>query len=109
MHDSRTEQSRRRVATWFDPEALLYGLVGLLVVVIGARQLAAWVANSWAQGQRMLVAGAFVVLAVAVGGFLFGLRRRRRWLVLGIALVAVGFVTYLLASLGFTLPPSWVQ
>jgi sugar phosphate permease len=109
MHESRKEQSARRLASWFDPEALLYGLVGLFVVVLGARQLAGWVADSWVEGHRALAASALGSLVITVGALLFTMRRQRRWLILGIVLVAVGFVSYLLASVGFTLPPSWLQ
>ena len=109
MHEPRTEQPARRFTSWFDPEALLYGVVGLVVVILGARRLAGWIADSWAAGHRALTVGVLGVLAIIAGALLFGLRRHKRWLILGIVLVAVGFVSYLLASLGFTLPPSWLQ
>ena len=107
MHDSREHQSARRFATWFDPEALVYGLVGLLVVVLGARQLAKWISSSWVEGNHTLAVGALGSLVIASGALLFATRRHKRWFVLGIVLVAVGFVSYLLASAGFTLPSSW--
>jgi len=109
MHEPRKEQSARPLATWFDPESLLYGLVGLLVVVLGARQLASWIANTWAAGHRALATCALGSLVIIAGALLFAVRHRKRWLILGTVLVAVGFVSYLLASLGFTLPPSWLR
>jgi hypothetical protein len=109
MHESRNEQSARRLASWFDPEALLYGLLGLFVVVLGARQLAGWISSSWAEGHHALAATALGSLVITAGALLFALRRHKRWFILGVALVAVGFVSYLLASVGFTLPPSWLH
>jgi hypothetical protein len=109
MHESREHQSSRRFAAWFDPEALLYGLVGLLVVVLGARQLAKWISGSWVEGNHALAVGALGLLVIAVGALLFVTRRHKRWFIFGIVLVAVGFVSYLLASAGITLPSSWWQ
>ena len=107
MHESRTDQSARRLALWFDPEAIAYALVGLLVVALAARALAGWVARSWVEGQRTAPAAVLALVVVTAASALFVLRRRKRWLFLGLMLVAVGFVSFLLASAGFTLPRSW--
>jgi hypothetical protein len=109
MHESRSEQSARRTWSWFDPEMLAYALVGLLVVGLGARALASWVGVSWANGQRVLPTAVLCLVAATVGAFLFALRRRKGLLYLGLVLVAVGSVSYLLASAGVTLPRSWVE
>ena len=50
-----------------------------------------------------------LLLVIAAGALLFATRRHKRWFILGIVLVAVGFVSYLLASAGITLPSSWWQ
>jgi hypothetical protein len=109
MSDPRTEQSTRRFAAWFDPEMVVYALFGLLVVGLGARALAAWAATSWGGGERVLPALVLVTTVVALASGLFLLRRRKRFLYLAVALVAVGFVSFLLASAGFSLPQSWVE
>jgi hypothetical protein len=109
MDQPRTEQSARRLASWFDLEGLLYALVGIVVVVEGGRALASWVVTSWVEGKRFLASLIVSLVLAAAIGFLFFVRRRKRLLYLGIGLVAVGFVTFGLASAGFTLPPSWLQ
>ena len=109
MADSRTDQSARRFALWFDPETAAYAFVGLLVVGLAARALAGWVGRSWAEGQRTVPAVVLAVVAGAAASSLFVLRRRKRWLYFGLLLAAVGFVSFLLASAGFTLPRSWLE
>ena len=109
MADSRTDQSARRFASWFDPEMVAYALVGLLVVGLAARALAGWVGRSWVEGQRAAPAVVLALIVAAAASSLFVLRRRKRWLYLGLLLVAVGFVSFLLASAGFTLPRSWLE
>lgn len=109
MVNPHTEKRAHRFATWFDPEMIAYGLFGLLVVGLGARGLAAWLVNSWAKGERLLpwlIAG--FVMAGTVG-LLVLVRHRKRFLYLGFALVLVGFVTFLMASAGFTFPQSWLE
>jgi uncharacterized membrane protein len=109
MSDPRTEQSARRFAAWFDPEMVVYALFGLLVVGLGARALAAWAATSWAAGERVLPAVVLASTVVALVSVLFLLRQRKRFLYLALALVAVGSVSFLLASAGLSLPQSWVE
>jgi hypothetical protein len=109
VSELRTDQSARRYALWLDPETVVYALVGLLVVGLGARALADWVVRSWVEGRRTLPAVVLVLVAVAAGSSLFVLRRRKRLLYLGIMLVVVGLVSYFLASAGVTLPKSWVE
>jgi sugar phosphate permease len=108
MADSRTDQSARRLALWFDPEMAAYALVGLLVVGLSARALAGWVGRSWVDGQRTAPAVVLALVVAAAASSLFVLRCRKRWLYLGLVLVAVGFVSFLLTSAGFTLPRSWL-
>jgi sugar phosphate permease len=109
MADSRTDQPARRFALWFDPEMVAYALAGLLVAGLGTRALAGWVARSWVEGQRTAPAVVLSLVVAAAVSSLFVLRRRKRWLYLGVLLVAVGFVSFLLASAGFTLPRSWLE
>jgi hypothetical protein len=109
MAESRTDQSARRFALWFDPEVVAYALVGVLVIGLGARALAGWVARSWVEGQRTASAVVLSLVVASAISSLFVLRRRKRWLYLGFLLVAVGFVSFLLASVGFTLPRSWLE
>ena len=109
MADSRTDQSARRFAFCFDPEMVAYALVGLLVVGLAARALAGWVGRSWVEGQRTAPAVVLALIVAAAASSLFVLRRRKRWLYLGLLLVGVGFVSFLLASAGFTLPRSWLE
>lgn len=109
MADSRTDQSARRFALWFDPETVAYALVGLFVVGLAARALAVWVGRSWVDGQRTAPAVVLALVVAVAASSLFALRRRKRWLYLGLVLVAVGFVSFLLASAGFTLPRSWLE
>jgi hypothetical protein len=95
--------------TWFDPELFLYALVGILVIAIGARALGYWVVDSWAAGRRLVPSAIVAVAMGCVGAALVALRSHKRWLYVGVALAVVGAVCFLLASLGFELPRSWVE
>ena len=107
MNESRTEQTTRELASWFDPEFVLYAIFGLLVVGLGGHALARWAFSSWAKGERTLPAVAFIAVTVATLAALFMLRTRRRLLYLGLALALVGIVSFALASAGYSIPRSW--
>jgi hypothetical protein len=104
LHSDRTTRS---AAAWFDPETILYGLVGLLMVWFGARGLARWVMASWAAGHRALPSIAVAVTIALTLAALGALRNRRRLLYLGFALSLIGAASFLLASFGLRLPQSW--
>ena len=107
MNESRTEQTTRELASWFDPEFVLYALFGLLVVGLGGHAFARWALASWVKGERTLPLVAFIAVAVATLAVLFMLRTRRRLLYLGLALALVGIVSFALASAGYSIPRSW--
>jgi hypothetical protein len=108
MGESRDRQPPRAFASWFDPEAALHAVVGALVVGAGANALGRWAVDAWVSGARLLpalVAGVPVIAAISL---LFLVRTRKRLLYIGYALVSVGLVCFLLASMGYTLPRSWL-
>jgi hypothetical protein len=107
MNESRTEQTTRELASWFDPEFVLYALFGLLVVGVGMQALAHWAFASWAKGERALPAVALSAVAVTTLAILFALRTRRRFLYLGLVLALVGILSFALASAGYSIPRSW--
>jgi hypothetical protein len=107
MNESRTDQSTRNSAFWFDPEFVLYALFGLLVVGLGANTLARWAFASWARGERMLPAVTFIAIAAAIAAILVILRTRGRLLYIGLALALVGILSIALASAGYSVPRSW--
>ena len=107
MNDSRTEQTTRNLASWFDPEFVLYTLFGLLVVGLGGHALARWAIGSWTKGERTLPAVAFIAIAGAIVTGLVMLRTRRRFLYRGLVLALVGIVSFALASAGYSIPRSW--
>jgi len=107
MNESRTEQTTRNWASWFDPEFVLYAAFGLLVVGVGGHALARWALASWARGERGLPALAFAAIAVTIVIVLVMLRTRKRFLYLGLVLALFGVVSFALASAGYSIPRAW--
>ncbi len=107
-NDSQRQQPSQN-STWLDPEFIVYALAGLLVAGLGAHQLARWTLAAWADGARALPILIVAATTVAVVTLLISLRHRRRFLYLGLALAAVGFASYPLASFGFSLPSGWLD
>jgi hypothetical protein len=109
MDETRSKQTRRKWASWFDPEFVLYALFGLLVVGVSGQALARWALASWAEGQRSLPVVAFAAIAVTMSTVLAMLRTRKRFFYLGFALALVGIVSLALGSAGYSIPRAWFE
>jgi len=56
MNDPRSGRQDRMVDIWLDPELILSGIAGLIVIGLGARALARWTVGEWAAGGRVFPA-----------------------------------------------------
>jgi hypothetical protein len=109
MNDRRSDRQARIDWSWFDLELIFYAIAGLVVIGLGVRALAEWVLGEWTAGSRLVPTLAFGGAAAAIATLLIVLRHHKRWLYLGTALTIIAIVTYILASAGVTIPPSWVD
>ena len=91
-NDGTKDPAKARSAGWraFDPEAALYFIFGLAVVVFGLFALARWVTAEWQAGARLIVVAVCVVGVSVLVGAVVSLRRRRIALFLVCAIVALG-------------------
>jgi hypothetical protein len=109
MQDSHSDRRTGFDYSWIDPEFVLYGIVGLVAIGLGARALAHWTMNAWAAGSRMVpsvvVAGAGIVTVA----LLMVVRSRKRWWYLGAAFSFIAVVTFLLVVAGVSIPAGWLQ
>lgn len=90
---------------FFDPEAVLYFLLGAVTFAYGTQALVRWALGSWQQGAWLPAAGVMAVAVLLPLAFIV-LIRRRVWK-LAIGMIWLGVVAYCLALLGFSLPASW--
>jgi hypothetical protein len=109
MNDQRSDRQARIDWSWFDLELIFYAIAGLVVIGLGVRALADWVAGEWAAGSRILPMLAVGGAAAAIATLLMVLRHRKRWLYLSTALTIIAIVTFILASAGVNIPPSWMD
>jgi hypothetical protein len=95
--------------SWIDPEFVLYGIVGLVVIGLGARALAHWTVSEWAAGSRVLPGFAVIGVGIAFVALLFVVRSYKRWLYLGGAFAIIALATFLLAAAGLSIPAGWLE
>ena len=109
MHDPRSDRRTGFDYTWIDPEFVLYGIVGLVVIGLGARALAHWTMGEWAAGSRVLPFIALVGVGTVSGALLLVVRSRKRWLYLGAAFTIIAVATFLLVTAGLSIPEGWLE
>jgi len=109
MHDPRSDRQTGFDYSWIDPEFVLYGIVGLVVIGLGARALAHWTMSEWAAGSRVLPGIALVGVGTVSVALLFVVRSRKRWLYLGTAFTIIAVATFLLATAGLSIPGGWLE
>ena len=109
MNDPRSGRQDRMVDIWLDPELILSGIAGLIVIGLGARALARWTVGEWAAGGRVFPSFVLAGAGATMFGLLIVLRHRKRWLYLGGALAIIAVVTFVLVSADLTIPSSWLD
>ena len=108
MNDRRSYRQARIGWSWFDLELILYAIAGLVVIGLGVRAFADWVADEWIAGRRLLPTLTVGGAAALIATFLTVLRHRKRWLYLSAALTIIAIVTFILAAAGVKIPSSWM-
>ena len=109
MHDPRSDRQTGFDYSWIDPEFVFYGIVGLVVIGLGARALAHWTMSEWAAGSRVLPGIALVGVGAVFAALLFVVRSRQRWLYLGAAFAIIAVATFLLVAAGLSIPEGWLE
>jgi hypothetical protein len=107
LDSHRRDRESRVDGSWFDPELMLYAIVGLVVIGLGVRSLAHWSMSEWASGARLLPVLILMAASAAVTSLLVALRPHKRWWYLGVGLTIIGVITFVLVTAGHTIPPSW--
>jgi hypothetical protein len=109
MHAPHPDRQTRFGYSWLDLEFILYGIVGLVVIGLGARALAHWAMSEWAAGSRVLPGVALAGVGSAFLALLFVVRSHKRWLYLGAAFTIIALATFLLAAAGLSIPAGWLE
>jgi hypothetical protein len=109
MDAPRSDCQNRFDYSWLDLEFVLYGIVGLVLVALGARALAHWVMSEWAAGARALPGLVLFAVGTKAVALLLVVRSRKRWFYLGAAFAAIALITLLLATVGVSIPAGWLQ
>ena len=109
MHDPHSDRQTRFDYSWLDVEFILYGIVGLLVIGLGARALAHWAMNQWAAGNLVLPGVCLVGVSAAFVAFLLIVRSHKRWLYLGTAFAIIALATGVLVTAGASIPAGWLK
>jgi hypothetical protein len=109
MHDPHSDRQTSFDYSWLDLEFILYGIVGLVVIGLGARALARWVMSEWAAGNRALPGITLLAVGIASVALLFVVRSHKRWLYLGAAFTTIAVATFLLATAGLSIPAGWLK
>jgi hypothetical protein len=106
MRSESESQQNVKQFTWsaWDPEAILYFLLGVGLFGSGTVALFRWALDSWQLGQALpglCIVSAAIIVPIA---FVVFIRRHRRILALGAGMVWLGIVAFAMASFGFSLP-----
>ena len=109
MHDPRSDRQTGFDYSWIDPEFVLYGIVGFVVIGLGARALAHWTMGEWVAGSRLLPGVVLVGAGIVTAGLLTVVRSRKRWLYLGVAFAFIAVATFLLVTAGLSIPAGWLE
>jgi hypothetical protein len=109
MHDPHTDRQTPIDYTWFDPEFILYGIVGLVVIGLGARALAHWAMSKWGAGSQVLPGVVLVGVVAAFAALLFVVRSHKRWLYLSTGFAIIALATALITTAGLSIPAGWLE
>lgn len=110
MNDERPTEHTANPFEWFatNLQNAVYLLVGTATVGLGLAALVRWLLGRWQLGSELQVFLALLGLLLVPATLLLVVRRGKRTLVVGLVLFFTGVLAIGLASLGYSIPASWI-